>query len=113
VGLYTQLFYAIIPALFLCFLLICYPYIFLHFNVHLFILICIIGGLASKLLAIRKSEFLSILKTCHSSLLPWEKPCVYKTSCTDTCKHQHRNKSKNKEQRPKCSALRNSCNYVL
>jgi len=26
--LYTELFYAIIPTLFLCFLLICYPYIF-------------------------------------------------------------------------------------
>ena len=26
VGLYTELFYAIIPTLFLCFLLICYPY---------------------------------------------------------------------------------------
>jgi len=25
--LYTELFYAIIPTLFLCFLLICYPYI--------------------------------------------------------------------------------------
>jgi len=31
VGLYTELFYAIIPILFLCFLLICYPYILLHF----------------------------------------------------------------------------------
>jgi len=31
VGLYTELFYAIIPTLFLCFLLICYPYILLHF----------------------------------------------------------------------------------
>jgi len=31
VGLYTELFYAIIPTLFLCILLICYPYIFLHF----------------------------------------------------------------------------------
>ena len=30
-GLYTELFYAIIPTLFLCFLLICYPYILLHF----------------------------------------------------------------------------------
>ena len=29
--LYTELFYAIIPTLFLCFLLICYPYILLHF----------------------------------------------------------------------------------
>jgi len=31
VGLYTELFYAIIPTLFLCFLLICYTYISLHF----------------------------------------------------------------------------------
>jgi len=31
VGLYTELFYAIIPTLFLCFLLICYPYILLYF----------------------------------------------------------------------------------
>jgi len=31
VGLYTEPFYAIIPTLFLCFLLICYPYISLHF----------------------------------------------------------------------------------
>ena len=30
-GLYTELFYAIIPTLFLCFLLICYPYILLYF----------------------------------------------------------------------------------
>jgi len=30
VGLYTELFYAIIPTLFLCILLICYPYILLH-----------------------------------------------------------------------------------
>jgi len=30
-GLYTELFYAIIPTLFPCFLLICYPYILLHF----------------------------------------------------------------------------------
>jgi len=29
-GLCTELFYAIIPTLFLCFLLICYPYILLH-----------------------------------------------------------------------------------
>ena len=36
VGLYTELFYAIIPTLFLCFLLICCPYILLHFN-HTFI----------------------------------------------------------------------------
>jgi len=27
----AELFYAIIPTLFLCFLLICYPYILLHF----------------------------------------------------------------------------------
>jgi len=32
VALYTELFYAIIPTLFLCFLLICYPYILLHFK---------------------------------------------------------------------------------
>jgi len=31
VGLYTELFYAIIPTLFLCFWLIRYPYIMLHF----------------------------------------------------------------------------------
>ena len=31
VELCTELFYAIIPTLFLCFLLICYPYILLHF----------------------------------------------------------------------------------
>jgi len=37
--LYTELFYAIIPTLFLCFLLICYPYILLHFNVFFFILV--------------------------------------------------------------------------
>jgi len=30
-GLYTELFYAIIPTMFLCFLLICYPCILLHF----------------------------------------------------------------------------------
>jgi len=30
VGLYTELFYAIIPTLFLCFLLISYRYISLH-----------------------------------------------------------------------------------
>jgi len=29
--LYTELFYAIIPTLFLCILLICYPYILWHF----------------------------------------------------------------------------------
>jgi len=33
VGLYTELFYAIIPTLFLSFLLICYPYNLLHFYV--------------------------------------------------------------------------------
>jgi len=32
-GLHTELFYAIVPTLFLCFLLICYPYNLLHFNV--------------------------------------------------------------------------------
>jgi len=31
VELCTELLYAIIPTLFLCFLLICYPYILLHF----------------------------------------------------------------------------------
>jgi len=31
VELCTELFYAIIPTLFPCFLLICYPYILLHF----------------------------------------------------------------------------------
>jgi len=31
VELCTEPFYAIIPTLFLCFLLICYPYILLHF----------------------------------------------------------------------------------
>ena len=31
VRLYTELFYAIMPTLYLCFLLICYPYILLHF----------------------------------------------------------------------------------
>jgi len=36
VGLYTELFYAsIIPTLFLCFLLIGYPYILLHFLVEI------------------------------------------------------------------------------
>ena len=34
----TELFYAIIPTLFLCFLLICHPYILLHFLVF-FILV--------------------------------------------------------------------------
>jgi len=32
-----ELFYAIIPTLFLCFLLICYPYISLHFNVFILV----------------------------------------------------------------------------
>ena len=32
-GLCTEQFFAVIPTLFLCFLLICYPYILLHFNV--------------------------------------------------------------------------------
>jgi len=32
VGLYTELFYAIIPTLFSCSLWICYPYISLHFK---------------------------------------------------------------------------------
>jgi len=38
VGLYTELFYAIIPTLFLCFLLVCYPYIlyFLMFLILVF-----------------------------------------------------------------------------
>jgi len=31
VKLCTELFYTVIPALFLCFLLNCYPYISLHF----------------------------------------------------------------------------------
>ena len=31
VGLYTERFDAVIPTLFLCFLLICYPYILLFF----------------------------------------------------------------------------------
>jgi len=31
--LYAEQFYAIIPTLVSCFLLICYPYILLHFNV--------------------------------------------------------------------------------
>jgi len=31
VVLHTELYYAIIPTLFLCFLLICCPYILLHF----------------------------------------------------------------------------------
>ena len=30
--MYIELFYAIIPTLFLCFMLICYPYILLYFN---------------------------------------------------------------------------------
>ena len=38
VGLYTELFYAIVPALFLRFLLICYPYISSHL-LMLFILV--------------------------------------------------------------------------
>ena len=42
-GLYTELFYAIIPTLFLCFLLICYPYILLHFNVFLFLYVILTG----------------------------------------------------------------------
>jgi len=37
VELCTELFYAFIPTLFLCFLLICYPNILLHFNVFLFL----------------------------------------------------------------------------
>jgi len=40
VGLYTELFYAIIPTLFLCILLICYPYIFVTFLMF-FILVTI------------------------------------------------------------------------
>ena len=39
VELCTELSYAIIPTLFLCFLLICYPYIFLHFSVLIFVLL--------------------------------------------------------------------------
>ena len=40
-GLYTELFYAIIHTLLLCFLLICYPYILvtLIFDVFFFILV--------------------------------------------------------------------------
>jgi len=37
VGLYTKLFYAIIPTLFLCFFPIYYPYILLHFECFLFL----------------------------------------------------------------------------
>jgi len=33
VELCTELFYAIVPTLFICFFLICYPYISLHFKV--------------------------------------------------------------------------------
>jgi len=36
VDLYTELFYAIIPTLFLCFLLMCYP-TSLHFNVFILV----------------------------------------------------------------------------
>ena len=36
VELYTELFYAIISTLSLCFLLICYPYILLHFLLVLY-----------------------------------------------------------------------------
>ena len=35
VGLHTELFYAIIPTLFPCFLLIYYPYVSLHFQYFL------------------------------------------------------------------------------
>jgi len=38
VGLYTELFYAIIPTLFPSFLLICYPYILYIFNAVLVLL---------------------------------------------------------------------------
>ena len=43
VGLYTELFYAIIPILFLCLLLICYRYIFLHFWCFLFLDVTRVG----------------------------------------------------------------------
>ena len=39
----TELFYAIIPTLFLCFLLICYAYISLHFLMFFFILVNILS----------------------------------------------------------------------
>ena len=38
-GLYTELFFAIIPTLFLCFLLICYPYVHLVTFLMFFILV--------------------------------------------------------------------------
>ena len=44
VELCTELFYVIIPTLFLCFLLICYPYILLHFNVCFFFVLVITSG---------------------------------------------------------------------
>ena len=37
VELYTELFHAVHPTLFLCFLLICYPYILLNFNVFILV----------------------------------------------------------------------------
>jgi len=64
------LFYAIIPTLYLCFLLICYPYILLHFNV--FYSCMITRSPWSPILA--KPLFLNIhrptcLKTCSVKLL--------------------------------------------
>jgi len=53
VGLYTELFYTIIPTLFLCFLLICYPYTFLMF----FILVMYIGVPPAIAIADKDSDF--------------------------------------------------------
>jgi len=51
--LFAELFYAIIPTLFLCFLLICYPYILLHFYCfYMYIVNC--TYVSAFLLLIRK-----------------------------------------------------------
>ena len=48
VGLCIELFYAIIPTLFLCFLLICYPYVLLHFNVFYSCIVCVCVAVGTR-----------------------------------------------------------------
>jgi len=67
VGLYTELFYAIIPTLFLCFLLICYPYILLHFYYVFYSCLLVKSESRQKLYLILKPEPLDIMSCTVAS----------------------------------------------
>jgi len=76
VGLYTEVFYAIIPTLFPYFLPFCYPYILLHFNVHVCVILFSSRHMVELKFAITEQQK-SVLTGTAADFLGWCHSCPW------------------------------------